>query len=162
MPTLVLNAVQILQGQRPPVTSYPLVLQDRQSPSKHSSDSPILFLWRCFTSSLSPEPPPRPTSSLSLCSQPCGLEHTLHLIMEYYLTVPGGQHSSTSGGFCQRCIYLLLVSISVVPPTEQGYLCDLCRFSSAHTPTVSLSRFFSLLLVSTSAVPLTFSSFLLI
>lgn len=99
--------------------------------------------------------PVRPVASLcpltqphvitfSLYPQPCGPEHTLHLIREYYLTL-GGQHSSTSPGFCQRCISFCGCpkSISVVPAAAaQGTLCDLCHLSS--TWTVSLSRFYSL------------------
>ncbi len=69
--------------------------------------------------------------TFSLYSQPCGPEHTLHLIREYYLTL-GGQHSSTSWGFCQQCISFCGCpkSISVVPAARQGTLCDLCHLSS--------------------------------
>lgn len=78
-----------------------------------------------------------------LYSQPCGPEHTLHLISEYYLTL-GGQHSSTSLSFCQQCISFCGCpkSISVVPVATHGTLYDLCHLSSTYT--VSLSRFFSL------------------
>lgn len=80
--------------------------------------------------------------SFLLYSQPCGPERTLHLIREYYLTL-GGQHSSTSQGFCQQCIsfYGCPKSISVVPAAPQGTLCDPCHFRKAHTHSISFKVF---------------------
>ena len=84
------------------------------------------------------------TSSL-FCwsSQPCGPQHTLHLIREYYLTLRG-QHSSTSWGFCQQCISFCgcPTSISVVPATTCRTPRDPRHLSRTYT--VSLSRCFCL------------------
>lgn len=107
------------------------------------SGSSVLLLWPCC--SLLARAPSR-HQFFSLYSQPCGPEHTLHLIREYYLSL-GGQHSSTSQGFCQPCI-----SLSGCPPSpfqllQRLHMVQYLVWSvplQEYKKTASLSRFFSL------------------